>query len=212
MFEKKVTRRVVLGGAGAALVTAGTALWLPGSAVAAPEIASCDDWGAAPPRGNLSVVGQRPDKIVIHHTATPNSDDYSRRHAYELARGIQQAHFGNGWDDTGQHFTVSRGGHIMCGRRGSLGAARDGHKVVIGAHCPGQNEQIGIENEGTYTDARMRDEHYAKLVRLCAWLCRQYDIRPGRIYGHRDFFATACPGDTLYHLLPKLRDDVRRQA
>ncbi|MFF4319154.1 N-acetylmuramoyl-L-alanine amidase [Streptomyces sp. NPDC001568] len=49
------------------------------------------------------------------------------------------------------------------------------------------------------------------LADLCARVCRQYDAPASEIYGHRDFNSTACPGDTLSALLPKLREDVARR-
>jgi peptidoglycan hydrolase-like protein with peptidoglycan-binding domain len=49
---------------------------------------------------------------------------------------------------------------------------------------------------------------WEKLRSLCAYLCGQYRIRPTQIFGHRDFKDTACPGDVLYTMLPKLRSQV----
>jgi peptidoglycan hydrolase-like protein with peptidoglycan-binding domain len=43
---------------------------------------------------------------------------------------------------------------------------------------------------------------------MCAYVCQQYKVRPTEIYGHRDFKDTACPGDVLYKMLPKLRTEV----
>lgn len=127
-----------------------------------------------------------------------------------MARGIQQSHFNRGFLDTGQHFTISRGGFIMVGRHQSKPVLVSGDRHVVGAHCIGQNDvAVGIENEGTYTNVQIRDEHYNKLVRMCAYICQQYGIPPRNILGHRDFDATECPGDRLYARLPTLRDDVR---
>jgi len=186
------------------LGTAGSA-----QALAEPAIDSVNDWGAVSPRGPITVLDQRPDKILVHHTAGSNSTDYSKSHAHAVARQIQQGHIAQGWSDSGQHFTISRGGYAMQGRHNSLGALSSGTKSVVGAHCPGQNSiAVGIENEGTYTSVEPPTALYDKLVLLCAYICDQYDIHSDRIYGHRDYFATVCPGDKLYAMLPKLRDDV----
>jgi N-acetylmuramoyl-L-alanine amidase len=187
-------------------------LWSPSAALAVdrPRIYGTDEWNAEPPRGTIQVLDPRPTKIIIHHTASANSTDYSRAHAFQLARNIQQWHFARGWIDSGQHFTISRGGYIMAGRHKSKTVLIDGRDHVLGAHCSGQNEvSVGIENEGTYTNVQIRDEHYNKLVKMCAYICQQYGIPPRRIRGHRDFVATQCPGDRLYARLPRLRDDVR---
>lgn len=179
------------------------------AAVTAPSIASCATWGAQAARDTISVLAQRPTKIIVHHTATANSTDYSSAHAYSLARSIQQAHFDRGWIDTGQHFTISRGGYVLEGRHQSLGALQGGSTHVVGAHCTGQNDTaLGIENEGTYSSVSPPSALYDRLVSLCAYMCQQYAISAAAIYGHRDFNSTTCPGDVLYAKLPQLRSDV----
>ncbi|HEX6290498.1 MAG TPA: N-acetylmuramoyl-L-alanine amidase [Herpetosiphonaceae bacterium] len=179
------------------------------AAVTSPTIASCSTWGAQPPKEPITVLSTRPTKILVHHTAGSNSTDYSLSHAYQLARNIQQSHFNRGWIDSGQQFTISRGGYVMEGRHRSLEVLRGGTSHVRGAHCDGQNDvAVGIENEGTYTSVQPPQVLYNQLVALCAYICQQYDIPSSQIYGHRDFNATQCPGDQLYAMLPKLRSDV----
>lgn len=180
------------------------------AAVPNPGIASCATWGARAPSAPLTRISTNPNKILVHHTATANSTDYSQAHAYALARSIQNYHMDvNGWSDTGQHLTVSRGGYIMEGRHYSLSHLNNGSGMVVGAHCPGQNDQsIGIENEGTYMSVGPTTALYNSLVDLCAYICYQYGISATRIYGHRDFLSTLCPGDVLYSMLPQLRTDV----
>jgi hypothetical protein len=179
-------------------------------AVSGPPIVSCDGWGARPARGNLPVYDKSPVKILVHHTATPNVADPGPDAALALARSIQTFHMDTrGWPDTGQHFTVSRGGVVLEGRHHSLEFARVGHRQVEGAHCTGQNVvALGIENEGTYSAVDPPDELWSRLRELCAYLCGQYGIAPTQIYGHRDFKDTACPGDRLYGALPRLRSEV----
>lgn len=182
---------------------------LAGVEVAVPTIASCSTWGAAAARGTIDTVSTNPNKILIHHTASANVTDYSQAAGYQIARDIQQWHFDNGWVDTGQHLTVSRGGYVMEGRHGSLSRLQSGSGTVVGAHAPGQNSQaIGIENQGTYTSATPPAQLWSRLVELCAYICDQYGIAPTQIYGHRDYTATACPGDVLYSMLPQLRSEV----
>ncbi|MFC4631883.1 N-acetylmuramoyl-L-alanine amidase [Promicromonospora alba] len=182
---------------------------LAGVEVAAPVIASCSTWGAAAARGTIETVSTNPNKILIHHTASANVTDYSQAAGYQIARDIQQWHFENGWVDTGQHLTLSRGGYVMEGRHGSLARLQSGSGTVVGAHAPGQNSQaIGIENQGTYTSATPPAQLWSRLVELCAYICDQYGIAPTQIYGHRDYTATACPGDVLYSMLPQLRSEV----
>jgi hypothetical protein len=179
-------------------------------AIGGPPIISCDGWGSRAPRGKLPTYAKNPVKILVHHTATPNVADTSQAAAVKLARSIQNFHMNaRGWPDTGQHFTVSRGGVVLEGRHLSLLFARVGHKQVEGAHCTGQNVvALGIENEGTYSSVDPPQAQWNRLRTLCAYLCGQYGIRPTQIYGHRDFKDTACPGDRLYRALPRLRSEV----
>jgi hypothetical protein len=204
-----VSRRGVLLG-GLALVGGGLLDLDRAWAVEGPTIISCDGWSARPNRGRLPVYDRRPVKILVHHTATPNTSDRSRDAAIRLARAIQRFHMDRrGWPDTGQHFTVSRGGVVLEGRHRSLEFVRVGRRQVEGAHCTGQNVvALGIENEGTYSAVDPPGELWDKLRSLCAYLCAQYGIKPTAIYGHRDFKDTACPGDRLYSMLPRLRTEV----
>lgn len=118
----------------------------------------------------------------------------------------------NGWVDSGQHFTNSRGGVLMEGRHGSYDALRAGDQIVVGAHCPGQNDvAIGIENEGLYVAMEPPQQQWDSLVAFCALVCDRYNIPASEIFGHRDFTVTQCPGDALYALLPRLRSEATGQ-
>jgi hypothetical protein len=202
-----VSRRRLLGG------VAGAPLLLKTSAaithVDQVDIASCGAWGARPPAGSVTVDNYRPNKIIIHHTAMANSMDYSQAHAFQNSRDIQNLHMDqNGWIDSGQHFTNSRGGWLTEGRHGSLYALLHGQTIVRGAHCVGQNDQaIGIENEGTYLIEQPPPALWNRLIDFCAFTCQQYAIPPSEIYGHLDFNATQCPG-LLHDRLPELRSAV----
>ncbi|MDN5919983.1 MAG: N-acetylmuramoyl-L-alanine amidase [Pseudonocardia sp.] len=158
----------------------------------------------------MKIWDRRPIRILVHHTATANSADYSRPAADRLARGIQNFHMDhNGWLDSGQHFTISRGGVVLEGRSLSLGILNGGRQQVEGAHCTGQNVvAVGIENEGTYTGVDPTPALWNSLRATCAYICRQYGIAPTELYGHRDYKNTACPGDRLYGMLPRLRTEV----
>ncbi|WP_026119407.1 peptidoglycan recognition protein family protein [Nocardiopsis ganjiahuensis] len=182
----------------------------PASASATPKVYTRADWKARAPKGGIQVLATGPTHIVVHHTATGNVSDTSTSHAAALSRSIQSYHMdSNGWSDTGQQLTISRGGHIMEGRDRSLQAIRDG-KHVLGAHTANHNSHtIGIENEGTYTSTTPPGALMSALVDTCSWLCLVYRLDPQEaIVGHRDYNATSCPGDKLYSMLPQLRDDV----
>lgn len=198
----------VLGvGAGAVIIGAS-----PASARAVPEpnIFDTTAWSARPPSSPVSLAGNNPNKIVVHHTAFANTADTGTSGSFAIAHEIQNLHMDtNGWLDTGNHFTISRTGIIMEGRHRSLERLLAGNNMVVGAHTVGQNTQgIGIENNGTYTSVTPPSILYASLVSLCSYVCYRYGLAPTQIFGHRDFNDTECPGDKLYAMLPKLRTDV----
>ncbi len=210
-MEDRVSRRRVLLG-GFALAGTASVLVAPGEAwaVDAPPIIDCAGWGARPNSEVVSVWNQRPVRVMVHHTASPNTQDVSRAAADDLARDIQNFHMDNrNWIDSGQHFTISRGGFVLEGRHRSLETLRNGKRQVEGAHCTGQNvEAVGIENEGTYGSTTPPGAQWDRLRAMCAYICQQYGIAPTEIVGHRDFKDTACPGDALYGMLPTLRAEV----
>jgi hypothetical protein len=139
-----------------------------------------------------------------------DDEEAERAAAFKVARSCQKDHLGRGWVDTGQHFTISRGGLILEGRRGTYDAARAG-KVVWGAHATlakYNRSYFGIETEGTYHLAfDMPDAQWQALVELCAWLAAWGGIDPKNIIGHKEIKATACPG-LLSDRLPELRQLV----
>jgi N-acetylmuramoyl-L-alanine amidase len=177
------------------------------------RIITCGEWGAAAPHGTIALARTRPDKLIFHHTAGHHAElDHkpgeTREEAIGYARAVQRSHFSRGWADTGNNFLVTRSGHILEGRHGSVAAILSG-RCVISAHCPGQNDQPGIEHEHLGAEPMTHEQREAS-VWLMAWICRHAGIRPTEIYGHRTFFATACPSDALAPEIPKLRLEVVR--
>jgi len=224
-FDRRALLRggLAAGAAGAiGLSTAGTAhadatdgsyhaLGAAGTTAAEPRIYSCDEWGARQPSSAIVVEDHKPTYIVIHHTADPgNSDVYTLEHAKKICRDIQNFHMdGNGWADTGQQFTNTRGGYRLEGRHKSLAAVRGGTQHVQGANVASHNSEIiGIENEGLYSKVDVPKALWNSLVPLVAWISTQYGTPVKNIQGHRDFNSTECPGDVLYGRLKELRDAV----
>lgn len=218
------TRRTVLGGTGLALAAgvagcsrpeeegAAEETEAPVRRLPAPEILTTAEWGALQPNYHLQTLYERPSYLVIHHTTTPNVTDGSREAAESIAKVVQNAHMSpaNEWGDTGQHFTVSRGGFAMEGRHGSRYTLEQGQSFMLGVHALGFNAYaLGIECEGLYMLNPPPQTLYSGLVPLAAYICQQYELPPSRIIGHRDVTATSCCGDAFYAKLPVLREDVR---
>lgn len=179
-------------------------------AVPAPRIITCSQWGAAPAKHWPSLT-PRPARIIVHHTAghgaeSSGSPDGVLQAAIGYARALQHQHMNvNGWDDSGHNFLVMRSGLILQGRWGTVRAIEHG-RMVMSAHCPGQNDQPGIEHENIGAEGLTAEQHAAS-VHLMAWIADRCTIRPTELYGHRVFYNTACPG-TIMQAIPALRADV----
>lgn len=191
-----------------------------------PKIYTTVEWGAEPaktessasPTPMLPSTWPRALGACIHHAVYPNRDplplELEREFAFTLARGLQADHMHNRkWADTGQHFTISRGGLILEGRHGTLKAAREG-RVVKGAHAgdkEGNERWFGIELEGTYDKVfAVTPQQWDALIGLLAWLSFCGGYLPTSIRGHRDFKPTLCPG-LVYQHLDELRAAVEKR-
>lgn len=171
-----------------------------------PRIYLCADWGAQ--QAKKSAFGQRRALgIVIHNTESPNRAPGEDRQtewqlAKQLARSIQQSHFARGWDDTGQHFLVTRGGLLLEGRHGSAEAARRGY-CVQGSHTGVtlyNRQWFGIEVEGdNRLTCQVLPGQWDALVELCAWLWTWGPFDSTQMLTHKQAKGdvsggTDCPG------------------
>ena len=189
------------------MTTRGTAT----AAVPVPTIHTTSEWGARPAAGTIVVENHKPTYIVVHHAVDPPAnDDFSLSRAFYVSQFIQNLHMDkNGWIDSGQQFTNSRGGFVTEGRHRSLEILRGGTQHVQGANVGNHNSEcLGIENEGMYSTVDVPQALWDSLVSLVAYIADQYGITPEFIKGHRDFNSTECPGQVLYDRLPELRTAV----
>ena len=163
------------------------------------EIITCPQWGARQPKQPIQTVGAAV-RILIHHTASHHAEintpsNESRDESIRYARDIQNFHMNtNGWIDSGHNFLVCRNGLILQGRWLTVSAIEAGH-MVDSAHCPGQNQQVGIEHEHLGAEA-MTDAQRASSARLIAWISDQYGKKAALpLAPHKQFYATACPAN-----------------
>ena len=184
-----------------------------------PRVFTTAEWGAAPARV-AHFTERLAAGIVVHNTQGPNraplTGDAEFAAASRVARSIQRSHMvtDHHWPDTGQHFTISRGGLILEGRHGSHAAARAG-RVVEATHAASRDGSanrilFGIEIEGDNLRAdRVTDQQFSALVELCAWLIKWRGVQSLPIIGHMDVLAghTDCPR-LFQRRLPTLRQDV----
>jgi len=199
------------------------------AATTEPTVVSRGTWGADP--AYMTWVPQFFDtkKLVVHHTDT--SDDYTDRAGAEAQiRSIYYYHsVTQGWGDIGYNFLIDKFGNIYEGRysRDYAGGNPTGDDAsglgVTGAHTSGWNSgTVGVALLGTLTTHDATPAARQALERLLAWEASRNGIDPqatqpfvnpvsgatrttANIAGHRDYVATACPGDTFYPTLPAMR-------
>ncbi|MFI1377648.1 N-acetylmuramoyl-L-alanine amidase [Streptomyces longwoodensis] len=194
----------------------------PTSTVPQPPIVTRAAWGADESLNNEAPeYGTTINAVFVHHTAQTNT--YSCSDSAAIVRGLRALHLNQGWKDIGYNFVVDKCGTIFEGRKGGI------DRPVIGAQAEGFNTNTtGIAVIGTYSTEDAPTAAKASVARLAAWKLGQYKADPlgkvtltagkangkfalgqsavfNRISGHRDAYATECPGTVLYQQLPTLR-------
>ncbi|CAL9480715.1 peptidoglycan recognition protein family protein [Streptomyces sp. enrichment culture] len=182
---------------------------------ARPKITTRRGWGADEKlREQGFVYTNKVKAAFVHHSATGNN--YRCSQAPSVIRSIYRYHVrSTGWRDLGYNFLVDKCGQIYEGRAGGVS------KPVLGAHTLGFNsDSMGIAVLGTYSDGEPSAAALKAIARLTAWKLGLYGMNPngktylksggGNLYrkgkkvrlnvisGHRDGFATNCPGKKLY--------------
>ncbi|OEV05468.1 peptidoglycan recognition protein [Streptomyces oceani] len=186
-----------------------------------PAIVTREGWGADP---NLREPGHAYTDAVrtafVHHTAGSNGYDCSE--APRIIQAIHRYHVkSSGWRDIGYNFLVDKCGKIYEGRAGGVA------KPVRGAHTLGFNENsMGVAVLGSYDKTEPSRQARDAVAELAAWKLGLYGVDPrgtsgmtgedgarqrmDAISGHRDGFATECPGDLLYGRLDEVRATAAR--
>ena len=134
------------------------------------------------------------DLIIIHHSGNVNNADLG-------AERIHEMHLNNGWSGVGYHYIVRKNGDVETGRP----------VWAKGSHCEGENwHSIGIHLAGDFTNAVPEEAQLVALGQLLKALCTEWDIPLDRdhIVGHRDYNATACPGDQFYPMIDTIINAV----
>ena len=171
-------------------------------------------WGSPDGEGSPRWIPffKEPYHIVIHHTVSAYSGDGSSD-----VRNIWAYHtFGNGWGDIGYNYLIDPQGNVYEGRAGG--------PTAVGAHTEHYNYgAIGISLIGDFDTQIPPPAMVNALVGLVSRLGNQFGINMegvtddgtltfANLAGHRDFYATSCPGINAYRLIPSLRAAVARKV
>src|SRR4051812_12277396 len=194
-----------------------------------PPIITRAEWGAAEHlRKAAPDYDTRVEKLVIHHTVTPNGP----AHPDAVVRSIMAFHTSREYIDIAYNFLIDEHGHIYEGRwarnypRGVAHTTESRwHRQVRGAHALRfNNRSIGIALLGTFTHATPPPPMLHALIELLAWKCARWAIDPlghsnyvdslghhhamANIVGHRDTYETLCPGGAAERVIPHVRHAV----
>ena len=167
---------------------------------------------------------QKPEIIVIHHTAGNNNsiDSISKIKSIFRFHAVSR-----GWGDIGYNYLIDKQGNIYEGRIGGNGV-RGAHVFVYPPNrdfslcnevfCRNYNyKSIGIAVLGNYSQKDTNTKTYKALASLVGWLGAANDFNPSgtisnlkiwnkgtekfssmynglRVVGHGDLGTTSCPG------------------
>ncbi|MFD7385687.1 N-acetylmuramoyl-L-alanine amidase [Streptomyces anulatus] len=187
-----------------------------------PKIITRKGWGADEKLRERNFAYTKSVKAAfVHHSATGNN--YTCKQAPSVLRSIYRYHVkSSGWRDFGYNFAVDKCGNIYEGRAGGVA------KAVLGAHTLGFNTNtMGVAVLGTYSSTNPPAAAVTAVSKLTAWKLGLFGANPkgkvtlvsggsgkyakGKkvkmnvISGHRNAFATECPGARLYKKLGKAR-------
>jgi hypothetical protein len=157
-----------------------------------PPIVSAKEWGSEP-QPIPDERKQIPKYITIHHAGVLVKSTTDPAKFVKNMQGWGQRE--KKWPDLAYHFLIAPDGRIFEGR--SMDYEPESNTIYQ------LNGHIGVELMGDFTKQRMSPRQLDSLVKLCAWLCQEKNIRPLLIAGHKDRAPrqTECPGTDLYRYI-----------
>jgi hypothetical protein len=164
----------------------------PSAKVEKPPIVSAKQWGSTP-QPIPDSRKQTPKYITIHHAGVfvKSTTDPAVFVKNMQAWGQREKK----WPDLAYHFLIAPDGRIFEGR--PLEYEPEMNTIYQ------TNSHICVELMGDFGRQRMTPKQLDSLVKICAWLCSAYEIKPILIAGHNDRAPrqTACPGKDLYRYI-----------
>ena len=131
------------------------------------------------------------DSIALHHMAHPTAG----------IKTVEGWHINQGWRALGYNFWVGFDGTVYEGRGFKLGAGvenQNGHII-----------SIGFQGDYHSKDVKMPDEQFNAGVDIIKYVMEKVPSVK-KIGGHKDYMATACPGQ--YFPLEEMKLLLRRDV
>lgn len=124
----------------------------------------------------------KPRGVIIHHSLTKDGktvdwDGIKRYHMQE-----------KGWSDCGYHCGVERINGVLTTLTGRP-------LDMIGAHCLGHNDTIGICIVGNYDLTPPDDEMLRYAANVAAGYLRMFSLPIETLHRHHDYAEKSCPGE-----------------
>ena len=146
------------------------------------------EWGARKPKSTGNSISSHPKGVAVHYEGPQMG---TRKHLLcdDLARTIQAFHMDSrGWADVAYSYMVCEHGYVYEGRGVGKGSAANGTTAANLAYYA----VCGLVGKGDTVTSALTDG-----IREAIDICRRNGAG-NEVVGHRDLFATECPGDALY--------------
>src|SRR4051812_5017209 len=150
-----------------------------------PATVPVSEWGSKP-QPIPDARKQTPRYVTIHHAGVLWEAKVAPA---TFVRNMQTwGQRDKGWPDLPYHFLIAPDGTIFEGRPLAYEPESNTTYPLSG--------NIGVEMMGNFERQRPDPRQIASCVKLTAWLCRRYDIKPDQVRGHKDAAQgqTSCPG------------------
>uniref|UniRef100_UPI0013583BAA peptidoglycan recognition protein family protein n=1 Tax=Nocardiopsis sp. FR4 TaxID=2605985 RepID=UPI0013583BAA len=164
-------------------------------------------WGGRPfePNGDAPITSNRGVKV---HYLGSLYELVQHSHCAAKVRSVQNEHMdGRGYADIGYSLMVCRHGYVFEGRGPNRQCAANGEGAGLNRNHYAVLGMVGTE-PGFWNDLVYRDywnynptEAMKRGIRDAIAYLRYYGGAGSEILGHRDGYATACPGPALYDLV-----------
>ncbi len=170
------------------------------------EIIPRAQWGAKPPRPPGLTYMTNPDGWVVHYVGGPMQQDPTYAQSVSAVYNLQQGAFdgdnGEVYIDIPYNFLIDLNGRIFEGRGWQYKSGANGSSNYNGhawAVCVLMGPGDGKPLDKNHLTQEAKD--------ALSWLTREgvsHSAATSYVKGHRDVYATHCPGDECYAFVPYL--------